>query len=210
MCDALSRNFPSQKKYQLTLCNSHARRQFVDVINQFPDQVPWVLERYGLIWDHDEYCKLHGLSDQQRLDYHQQQSLPVMEQLRDWGQQQLKHEIIEEHSGLGQAIQYFLRHYDELSGFCRFLGAQLDNNTMEATLKLVIRGRKNALFFKTLAGAAIADTLMSLIATCDRAGINAFEYLIALQRHSREVKADPQAWLPWSYQNTLNHCDRAA
>jgi hypothetical protein len=30
-------------------------------------------------------------------------------------------------------------------------------------------------------------------------GINAVEYLVALQEHRSEVFADPAAWLPWAY-----------
>ena len=81
---------------------------------------------------------------------------------------------------------------------------------MEQALKLVIRNRKNALFFKTLAGAAIADVLLSLIATAAQAKINVFEYLIVLQRHAKEVKQNPQQWLPWTYQNTLQALELAA
>jgi transposase len=41
--------------------------------------------------------------------------------------------------------------------------------------------------------------LTSLIATCVYAGVNAVEYLVALQEHRAEVFADPAAWLPWTY-----------
>jgi transposase len=41
--------------------------------------------------------------------------------------------------------------------------------------------------------------LTSLIATCLYAGVNAVEYLVALQEHRREVCVDPAAWLPWAY-----------
>ena len=41
--------------------------------------------------------------------------------------------------------------------------------------------------------------LTSLIATCLYAGINAVEYLVALQEHRADVWADPGAWLPWAY-----------
>ena len=210
MCDALSRNFPTLSAYHSSLCNAHARREFADVIAHFPDKVPWVLERYAIIWEHDDYCKVHELSAQQRLEYHQKHSLPVMEQLRDWGQQQLDSGEVEANSGLGKAIDYFRRHYEALTAFCRIPGAHIDNNEMEATLKLIIHGRKNSLFFKTLAGAAIADVLMSLIATCDKAGINAFEYLIVLQRHAAVVKQNPEQWLPWNYADRLNAWDKAA
>lgn len=202
MSDALSRNQPTQLKpeqYHLTLCNSHARREFVDLYPQFPDKIPWVLEQYSLIWQHDEHCKAHHYSPPARLAYHRQHSLPVMETLKSWGEEQLASGEVEANSGLGGAIKYFLRHYTGLTGFCRIEGAQLDNNLMEATLKLVIRGRKNALFYKTLAGAAIADVILSVIATCYQADVNPFDYLVELQRHANAVKANPLQWLPWNY-----------
>ncbi|MCB1719681.1 MAG: transposase, partial [Candidatus Competibacteraceae bacterium] len=105
---------------------------------------------------------------------------------------------------------YFLRHYDSLIAFCTIESAQIDNNRMEQALKLVIRHRKNALFFKTPAGAAIGDVILSAIATAATANINVFEYLIALQRHAQAVKLNPQLWLPWNYQDTLQTLELAA
>jgi hypothetical protein len=74
---------------------------------------------------------------------------------------------------------------------------------VERALKLFIRQRKNSLFYKTEHSAYIASVLTSLIATCLHAGVNALEYLVALQEHRAEVFADPAAWLPWTYQATL-------
>ena len=210
MCDALSRNFPSQQGFEKTLCNAHARRQFADVVNHFPAEVEGVLKQYGLIWDHETECQKQHLAPEQRLAYHKAHSLPVMEQLKDWGQQQLDDQTVEANSGLGQAITYFLRHYDSLIAFCTIESAQIDNNRMEQALKLVIRHRKNALFFKTPAGAAIGDVILSAIATAATANINVFEYLIALQRHAQAVKLNPQFWLPWNYQDTLQTLELAA
>ena len=70
---------------------------------------------------------------------------------------------------------------------------------MERALKLFIRQRKNSLFYRTEHSAYIASVLTSVIATCLYAGVNALEYLVALQEHRTEVFADPAAWLPWSY-----------
>ena len=75
----------------------------------------------------------------------------------------------------------------------------LDNNLAERALKLFIRQRKNSLFYKNTHSAYIASVLTSLIATCVYAGVNAVEYLVALQEHRSEVFADPVAWLPWAY-----------
>ncbi len=200
MSDALSVNRPSViDEYVAALCNSHARREFVDLASRFAEPVAYVLERYSLIWANETHCHDQRLSPAQRLAYHQQHSEPVMAELRDWGQQQLDSDAVEVNSGLGQAISYLLRHYQGLTAFCRVEGAPLDNNLCEQSLKLIIRGRKNAMFFKTLAGAAIADVITSVVATAHAADVNVFDYLIALQRHTDEVKRQPEAWLPWNW-----------
>lgn len=200
MGDALSRNKPSViKQMTMSLCNAHGRRGFADVAQHFPDEVEWVLKRYGTIWQHDDQSTVLNHNAEQRQLYHKQHSLPVMEEIQDWCEQQLATGAVEENGGLGQAMTYFLKHFEGLSQFCHTPGAVLDNNAMEAALKLVIRGRKNAMFFKTQAGADVADTLTSLIATCHQAGINTFEYLILLQRHASEVRRRPHLWLPWNY-----------
>lgn len=54
MSDALASNRPTVREATTSLCNSHARRQFVDVINHFPKEVEQVLKRYGEIWGNDE------------------------------------------------------------------------------------------------------------------------------------------------------------
>jgi hypothetical protein len=79
----------------------------------------------------------------------------------------------------------------------------LDTTLVERVRKLFIRQRKNSLCYRTEHSASIASVLTSLIATCVYAGVNALEYLVALQAHRAEVFADPAAWLPWNYQTNL-------
>jgi hypothetical protein len=66
-------------------------------------------------------------------------------------------------------------------------------------LKLCIRQRKNSLFYAPEPSAYVASLLTSIIATCLQAGVNALEYLVAVQEHRQEVFANPGAWLPWTY-----------
>jgi hypothetical protein len=96
-------------------------------------------------------------------------------------------------------MMYMQGHWETLTRFLSVPGAPLDNNLAERALKLFIRQRKNSLFFQSKHSAYIASILTSLIATCLYAGVNAVEYLVALQAHRSEVWADPAAWLPWSY-----------
>ena len=43
----------------------------------------------------------------------------------------------------------------------------------------------------------------SVIATCVQAGVNALDYLVAVQDHRQEVFANPSTWLPWNYEAAL-------
>jgi hypothetical protein len=71
-------------------------------------------------------------------------------------------------------------------------------------LKLMIRQRHNSLFFASVHSAQVASLLSSLIATCAAAGVNALQYLIALQQHRSAVFAQPAAWLPWNYTEAVS------
>lgn len=82
-------------------------------------------------------------------------------------------------------------------------GAPLDNNVVERALKKAILHRKNSLFYKTLHGAEVGDLYMSLIHTCELNGVNSFDYLTELQRHSSGLRRAPAGWMPWNYRETL-------
>ena len=100
-------------------------------------------------------------------------------------------------------MRYFNRHFDGIMRFFHAEGARIENNEMETALKISVRDRKNAMFHKTLSGASIGDVLTSLIVTAADACVNVFEYFNALQRYSEGVKANPEKFLPWNYQETL-------
>lgn len=202
MSDALSHNQPTVCQVKSALCNSHARRQFYDVYSHFTEEVEDILARYKQIWIADDEALEQGLTEKERLAYHQTHSLPVMESIKQWGEKHLADETVEENSGLGKAITYFLKHYQELIAFCRIEGAPLDNNRIESQLKLIVRDRKNAMFHQTEVGAGIADIITSMIATCSLSEVNVFEYLQWLQRESETVKVEPEKYLPWCYSPT--------
>ena len=77
-------------------------------------------------------------------------------------------------------------------------------------MKKAILHRKNALFYKTLAGARVGDVFMSLIHTAELNGIAPFAYLVALQRHHQDVAHDPSEWPPWNYEATLTELGSVA
>jgi hypothetical protein len=208
MCDALSRNLPEELKVILANCVAHSRRRFVKVVESFPAECRFVLETLRDVYKHDAIAREKRMSPAERLAFHQAQSGPLMEKLHDWMVDQLEAKKVEENGGLGQAMSYALKHWQKLTRFLEVPGAPLDNNICERSLKKAIIHRRNSLFFKTRNGAHVGDIFTSLIRTCQLSGADPFDYLTQLQEHAEELAADPKAWMPWNYRDTLERLRR--
>ena len=203
MCDALARNIPKGLQIILANCLTHGRRNFVDILDNFPDECRHVIEQLAIVYKNDDIAKERGMSAQERLVWHQQESKPVMSELKSWAWAQLEEKKAEPNSGLGKALAYMQKHWDPLTLFLKQPGAPLDNNICERALKKAIQHRKNSLFYRTLHGARIGDLFMSLIHTCQLNKVNSFDYLTQLQKNIKEALAAPQKWMPWNYRQNL-------
>lgn len=205
MCDALARNVPKPSDVITLLANclAHGRRQIVEVAENFPEACRHVLATLGSVYHNDGLAHERELSPEDRLRFHQERSGPMLQDLRNWMKAQLAEHRVEPNSGLGKAISYLLNHWTKLTLFLSQPGAPLDNNIVERALKKAILNRRNALFYKTMNGAAVGDLFMSVIHTCELNGANPFEYLTELLRHSAELPARASEWMPWNYRENL-------
>jgi hypothetical protein len=98
------------------------------VATNFPDECLYVLETLKDVYKNDSEAKGRGLSAEQRLQWHQTQSGPKMDQLKAWLTAQIEQRKVEPNSGLGEAIAYMLKHWNELTLFLQQPGAPLDKN----------------------------------------------------------------------------------
>ena len=208
MCDGLAANESKEFETLLARCLAHSRRRYVVLAETFPEEVRFVLETLREVYRIDADARKQGLDDEQRLKLHQKQSGPLMERLGEWMAAQFAERRVEPNSTLGEAIQYMTKHWSPLTLFLRVAGAPLDNNVCERVLKKAILHRKNSLFYKTLNGARVGDIFMSLIHTAELAGIDVFDYLVALSRHASEAAERPGEWMPWNYRESLASLSR--
>jgi hypothetical protein len=203
MSDALSRNLPQGYRVVESNCIAHGRRRIVDEVTNFPDQCEHVLETLAEVFKVDARCRSEGLSDQERLRVHQQESAPLMNDLEAWMKAQLANKRIEPNSGMGDAFNYMLKRWGNFTLFLRVPGAPLDNNIVERALKKAIQHRNNSLFYRSEHGAHVGDIYMTLIYTAELHGENPFQYLTALLCHGDDVAAAPADWVPWRYREAL-------
>jgi transposase len=68
-----------------------------------------VLETVGSVFYHDALAREQNMRPEDRLLFHQQKSLPLMEGLQDGCRQQIDGRKAEPKSGLGKAVSYLLR-----------------------------------------------------------------------------------------------------
>lgn len=203
MCDGLERNIPKGIATYLVNCNTHARRKFVEQAENCPEECGHVLDVFSKVYKHDREAKEQNMDAAQRLAHHQRHSAPVMAEFKTWMEHKLKAGEVEPNSGLGKAMAYVLKRWERLTLFLHHPGVPLDNNICERALKKAVMHRKNSLFYRTLNGAHVGDVYMSLIHTAQLCHVDAFHWITALLKHHVDVEDNPEAWLPWTYLQTL-------
>lgn len=216
MGDAASKNRPKNDiglpmDTDQANCLAHARCYFVDAYENFPDECRHILEELGTVFHTDQKAKKAKMDPQQRLEYHQTHSGPVMDRLKTWMGLLLAEKKVEPNSELGVAIRHVTKNWEPLTLFLRKPGVPLSNNIAERAMKKAVLNRKNAQFYRNQVGANVGDLFLSLIHTCELNNVNPFDYLTEVLRHSGQIEANNAAnWMPWTYRATLAAAPSAA
>lgn len=207
MCDALSANVP--KDFYTVLCNclSHGFRKFEELKDFYGEKCFIIMRLLSKVFENDANTRDMNAVD--RLAYHQEHSQPIMDELEKYMADLMNKRQVEPNDELGKAIKYMQRHWEKLTRFLTVLGAPIDNNIVERALKIAIRNRKAAMFYRTVYSASIGGMITSIIYTCHLAGQNPHHYLVALQDHHAKVLADPEQWMPWNYLETIEQASDA-
>ncbi len=200
-------------------CNTHARRK---VVEEDPERKSYlgqaVLDCYSEIYKNDKYCKENNLISIDRMVYHQKHSSFYFEKIK------VIFEIIagvqievgtrksynipdylaedEPNSDVRTIANYFLKRYKTLTRVVDVPGVPLDTNYVERMIKIIIRIRKNSLFFNNVSSAYYSGEILSLLETAVQNQVNVFDYMKYLLSHKKEVLATPRNYLPWLYKLT--------
>jgi transposase len=114
-------------------------------------------------------------ADEVRRDLRQRQSVPVLEKIKAWLDEQAR--LVLPRSPMAEAINYTLNQWDALGVYARHGFLNIDNNAAERALKLIALGRKNWLFVQNDRFGKAYATLYSLIASAQRHGLDPQAYL---------------------------------
>jgi transposase len=186
----------------LAYCLAHARREFFDVHKRTADGIAAeALRRIGEVYAIE--ARIRGSTAEQRVVVRQAETKPLMATLRSWLMECLGE--ISAKSSLADAIRYTLGHWEGLTLFLSDGRVEVDNNTVERSIRPIPLGRKNALFAGSDSGGERWAILASLINTAKLHNIDPQTYLAdVLDRMvSGRTKVNTlRDLLPWNWRAT--------
>ena len=161
-------------------CWAHVRRKFYDAHQLDPADAAArdVLDRIGRLYQTERQAREAKLEAAGRKALRQQHSVAEVSALKA-RLLEIRAEVLPG-SQLAKACDYALRLWGRLEVFLDHGQVELDTNLAENAMRPVALGRKNWLHIgDEKAGPKIA-AILSVLATCERLGIGAREYLLAV------------------------------
>lgn len=166
-----------QKKAGITLlhCMAHARRKFDEALGNDRKLAEYALTEFQKLYTIERKAREENMSWGSRQSLRQQQSIPVLNELKAWMLDNYKAVLPGSH--IGQALHYSLERWDGLMIYTTDGKLEIDNNLVENAIRPVAIGRKNYLFAGSHNGARRAAMLYSFLGTCKINDVNPFEWL---------------------------------
>jgi len=188
----------SEQPIQLAYCWAHARRKLYEVAQNATAPIAEEgLRRIAALYQIEK--DIAGLSVEARLAARQARSKPLIADMETW----LAHHRarVSSKAPLGEALKYITKYWD---GLCMFLTdgrVEMDNNSVERSIRPIAINRKNALFAGHDAGAENWATIASLVETCKLNDVDPQAYLtdvlIRIVNGHKQSRIDEL--LPWNY-----------
>ena len=176
-------HFRKDKKINWGLCWAHARREFFDLKEAYPDAALPIVEAIDDLFEIERKAKTWAELKRLRETESETKTLEIYKLL-----QAVRAEFFDR-DDLCKAAQYVLGGWAEFTAFLKDSRLPLSNNAAERALRHAVLGRKNFNGSKTINGADVAATLYSVIESCKRVELDPVDYMkyvIAENHNDRE------------------------
>ena len=168
-------DFDKEEHIQLMHCMAHARRKFVDALDNDKARAEHALQLFQQLYNIERRIKDEALTGDALLQLRQQEAVPVLQTLEAWMKEAYTQVLPK--SPIGKAIAYTLPRWQKLSLYTTNAILNIDNNPVENAIRPVALGRKNYLFAGSHEAAQRAAMIYSLFATCRLHKINPYDWL---------------------------------
>ena len=178
---------------------AHIRRKFYEARLEEPEKARIVVASIQRLYRIEREAKEAGLDPAARVEKRRAEALPILTELEEVIKEYGKYALPK--SEFGGAVQYALGQWQALLRYVEVGEAEIDNNSIESAMRLVVLGRKNWLHLGSADGGGLrASVLYSLISSCKRLGVEPFAYLrdvldrVSTHPASRVWELTPRGW----------------
>ena len=177
-------------------CWAHARRYFHKALDSDQARMGPALLLIAQLYRVEKQAR--RLMAEERLELRQLRSRPVLDKLHRY-LLQIQTEVLPK-SPEGRAVRYALKNWKALTRYSQDGNLEIDNNGTERTIRGVVVGRGNWLFFGSDIGGKTAAVLRSFVACCQRILVDPFAWFknvldrIATHPINRIAELLPHNW----------------
>jgi len=156
-------------------CWSHARRKFVDALEDQPDEATAIVDELRKLYLVERHARDECLTNDQRHELRQQISMPILHALQPMLQS--AQEKVLPQSPLGKAVRYCLSEWKPLNRYLSDGRLEIDNNLTENAIRPSAVGKKNWLFIGHPDAGWRSAVIYSIVVSCQRRAIDPWQYL---------------------------------
>lgn len=193
--------FNKRKPYLIEVaCWAHSRRRYFEAQTSELCRSTVMLAYIQLLYEVEREARDRKLNADERRQLRQTKSLPILEDIKSYLLQE-RPQVLPK-SPIGEAIDYTLSNWEALVRYTEDGDLEIDNNGAERSLRPIVVGRNNWLFYGSDNGGRTGAVLSTLIATCKRLHIEPFTYLrdlfsrIGSHPQSQIAELLPDRWQP--------------
>ena len=203
-CDGYDAYDQFEKNDNITVygCWAHARRKFVDALNENNRLATEALCFIRKIYKVESDANRAGLNADERKEQRLKISYPTIRLFETWMKETYLKVL--PNSKMGDAIEYTYSLLPRLSRYVNDGRINIDNNLIENAIRPLALGRKNYLFCGNDASAYRAAIVYSLISTCKAADVDPRTWMEDVLRkipYYQRDQRDLAELLPFNWKN---------
>ena len=203
-CDGYDAYDQFEKNDNITVygCWAHARRKFVDALNENNRLATEALCFIRKIYKVESNANKAGLNADERKEQRLKISYPTIRLFETWMKETYLKVL--PNSKMGDAIEYTYSLLPRLSRYVNDGRINIDNNLIENAIRPLALGRKNYLFCGNDASAYRAAIVYSLISTCKAADVDPRTWMEDVLRkipYYQRDQRDLAELLPFNWKN---------
>ena len=207
MCDAYAGYDWVRKSGRiLCRCDAHARRKMESALKENPGLAKIGMTLQQQIYAVEEMVKAEEtfmerkMTPEEKTRFRNDNARPLWNNLRLWCEKEILH--LPHESRIFEAMNYLLRHYDELTAYLDIADMPLDNTDTERSIRDMVMGKKAYLYCRNYDAVDRACIMYSMFGACKVLGKNPEHWLTYVLKHiDTTPKEDLHRLLPEEWED---------